>query len=104
MVGGSVTGGKGADNPAESYRERLFTWINTTFPHPDHAFHNGALNAASSVYMQQCIQDFVPEGMDLVLVRKPVCDRPALLLCGMRPGFGSTKNTQWRPCMQIRPF
>ena len=51
-----------------SYRERLFYWIRTVFPNQNHTFHNGALAAAPSSYMSQCIHDFAPPHSDLVFV------------------------------------
>ena len=58
----------GAATIGLSYRERLFHWIRTVFPNQNHTFHNGALAAAPSSYMSQCIHDFAPPHSDLVFV------------------------------------
>jgi len=58
----------GAATENLSYRERLFYWIRTTFPNSNHTFHNGALAAAPSSYMSQCIHDYAPPHADLVFV------------------------------------
>lgn len=60
--------GVGAATIDLSYRERLFYWIRSTFPNQNHTFHNGALAAAPSSYMSQCIHDFAPPHSDLVFV------------------------------------
>ena len=62
------TAGVGAATIDLSYRERLFYWIRTVFPNQNHTFHNGALAAAPSSYMSQCIHDFAPPHSDLVFV------------------------------------
>ena len=63
-----VAAGVGAESPNLSYRERVFEWIRKTFPHQNHTFFNGALAAASSTYIHQCINDFVPVDTDLAIV------------------------------------
>lgn len=60
--------GVGAATDDLSYRERLFYWIRTVFPNRNHTFHNGALAAAPSSYMSQCIHDYAPPYSDLVFV------------------------------------
>jgi hypothetical protein len=62
-----------------SYRERLFYWIRTVFPNQNHTFHNGALAAAPSSYMSQCIHDFAPPHSDLVFVEVRAHGLAALL-------------------------
>mmetsp|Transcript_5659 Transcript_5659/g.16154 ORF Transcript_5659/g.16154 Transcript_5659/m.16154 type:complete len:353 (+) Transcript_5659:372-1430(+) len=67
-VGGSVTAGVGAKSQNLAYRERLFYWIRKTFPNDNHVFANGALAAAPSSYMSQCIHDYAPLESDIVFV------------------------------------
>ena len=64
----ALAAGVGAETPNLSYRERLFEWIRDTFPHENHTFANGALAAAPSTYIHQCINDFVPANTDLAVV------------------------------------
>ena len=54
--------------PNLSYRERFFEWIRDTFPHENHTFANGALPAAPSSYIHQCIMDFAPHNTDLAVI------------------------------------
>jgi hypothetical protein len=70
--------GVGAATIDLSYRERLFYWIRTVFPNQNHTFHNGALAAAPSSYMSQCIHDFAPPHSDLVFVEVRLKSRPSV--------------------------
>ena len=47
MLGGSITVGHGPRDGQNSWVSRIETWINTTFPHPNHVFLNKAVPAVS---------------------------------------------------------
>ena len=44
-LGGSVTKGHGPLNITNSWVNRVFSWMNETFPHPDHVLSNQAIPA-----------------------------------------------------------
>ena len=68
VVGGSVTAGVGVLAANNSYVSRVYRWLNTTFPHPDHKFVTVALPATTSAYFAPCVNTALPNDTDLVLV------------------------------------
>lgn len=47
---------------------RIFSWINTTFPHPGHQVFNKAIPAVNAAYVSPCLNDLLPPDVDLVLM------------------------------------
>lgn len=56
MLGGSITVGHGPRDGQNAWVTRIESWINTTFPHPDHIFLNKAVPA-----VRLCIASLTPQ-------------------------------------------
>ena len=67
-LGGSVTVGHNVENKQTAWLYRVFDWVNTTFPHPDHEFINAAIPAVTSAYVAPCVLDLLPGNLDLVFL------------------------------------
>ena len=68
-MGGSVSAGVGVLQGNNSYVQRLYHWINTTFPHKDHRLLNFALPATTSAYYAPCVTSgLLPNNTDLVIL------------------------------------
>ena len=46
----------------------VFLFINETWPHANHTFHNSCKPATPSMLIDACLDSYVPEKVDLVLV------------------------------------
>ena len=67
-LGGSVTVGHNVQNKQTAWLYRVFDWINTTFPHPEHQFINKAIPAVTSAYIAPCVLNLLPDDLDLILL------------------------------------
>eukprot|EP00884_Botryococcus_braunii_P016639 jgi/Botrbrau1/3659/Bobra.0204s0049.1 len=78
VLGGSIMGGGEVyvlRQPTDSFVGQIFTWINETFPHPDHKFHNGALPATGSAFIAICLSHHLPyDDVDLVIMEFDIND------------------------------
>jgi len=75
IVGGSISVGHGSIDLRKSYANRVFAWLNSTFPdHGRLTLHNGAFGGSTSEYMSLCLQEHVPLNSDIVLVDYAVND------------------------------
>lgn len=53
----------------DSFVGQIFTWINTTFPHPDHKLHNGGVPATGSSFFSLCLKEHLMyEDADLIIL------------------------------------
>ena len=68
VVGGSVSAGVGVLQGNNSYAQRLYKWMNETFPHSEHRLLNFALPATTSAYFAPCITSLLPNSTDLVIL------------------------------------
>ena len=66
-LGGLITAAHGLPKEA-SYVERVFNWINATFPNPNHQFLNHGFSGATSAYVAPCVLETLPNEPDLVLL------------------------------------
>jgi hypothetical protein len=77
-LGGSITGGGDIYYPrlkTDSFVGQAFTWLNTTFPHAEHRFHNGALSATGSTLFAICLKGHIRyEDVDLVILEFDIND------------------------------
>ncbi|KAL7409798.1 hypothetical protein BDY24DRAFT_401796 [Mrakia frigida] len=71
-LGGSISIGQGCD--CSPWHEQVHTWINKTFPHPDHFHSDGAVGARGSDYFKFCHQEHIDTKADLVLMEMSVND------------------------------
>jgi hypothetical protein len=58
MLGGEALGGNGVYEPrleVEGAFGQIVQWINTTFPHKNHRFHNECVPSATSAFMSMCL-------------------------------------------------
>lgn len=78
VLGGSVTEGGDVYRMRahlDTYFGQFVSWINKTFPHPDHKFHNGALSATGSAFFSVCTDDRVKHtDVDLAILEFDIND------------------------------
>lgn len=67
-IGGSVTVGHNVEVKETAWLYRVFDWINTTFPNPNHQFLNKAIPAVTSAYVAPCVTDLLPPDLDLIFL------------------------------------
>lgn len=69
ISGGSITIGTGTKTFNEDgFFGRIVSWINATYPHPDHKFVNGGMGGSTSGYMAQCIERYLPSLSDMDII------------------------------------
>ncbi|KAK9861685.1 hypothetical protein WJX84_001496 [Apatococcus fuscideae] len=69
ISGGSITIGTGTKIFNEDgFFGRIVSWINATYPHPDHTFVNGGMGGSTSGYMAQCIERYLPSLSDMDII------------------------------------
>lgn len=73
-LGASVTRGIGATSPSLSYVSRFFEFLNTTFPHSEHQFHNRGIGGTNSGVYAVCAEHMVHEDADLVVIEFTIND------------------------------
>jgi hypothetical protein len=77
LLGGSVSEGGEVyfKRRSDSFFGQLTAWINETFPHPKHKFHNGALPATGSTFFSVCTQARVKySDLDIVILEFDIND------------------------------
>ncbi|GFZ51499.1 hypothetical protein JCM24511_09266 [Saitozyma sp. JCM 24511] len=75
ILGGSVTVGHSLVEGESTWGQILFDWINSTFPHPDHEWTNGAVPATGTDYFAACYDQHVPRNADLFVVETAINDK-----------------------------
>ncbi|QRW05670.1 capsule structure designer protein [Ceratobasidium sp. AG-Ba] len=73
VLGGSVTAGHGVLHP-EYWTDIFFDWWNTTFPHENNVFINGAVPATTTEYYSVCALEHIDEEVDLVIIEMAIND------------------------------
>eukprot|EP00884_Botryococcus_braunii_P006900 jgi/Botrbrau1/16210/Bobra.314_2s0004.1 len=77
-LGGSIMfGGETymARKEKDPFLSQMFMWLNASFPHPGHKFHNGAMPASESTFFATCLRDHLPhEDVDLVILEFDIND------------------------------
>jgi hypothetical protein len=80
VLGGSITAGGDVYHPrgdVDSFFGQLVQWINTTFPHKDHKFHNGGIPATGSSFFSICTDvSVLYTDVDIVLLEFDINDSP----------------------------
>ncbi|KAI7839277.1 hypothetical protein COHA_006975 [Chlorella ohadii] len=67
-IGGSVARGAGSTRPERAFPAMFFSFLNATFPHPQHTFLNKAIGGTTSGIFATCAEKLVPPETDLVVV------------------------------------
>ncbi|KAL4421416.1 hypothetical protein ABPG75_010707 [Micractinium tetrahymenae] len=73
-LGASVTRGIGATKPGRSYPQRLFQFLNASFPHSGHEFYNRGIGGTSSGVYAVCAEQMVHEDGDIVILEFTIND------------------------------
>ncbi|PRW56718.1 hypothetical protein C2E21_4783 [Chlorella sorokiniana] len=68
VIGGSVSRGAGSTRPDRAFPAMFFSFLNASFPHPQHAFLNKAIGGTTSGIFATCAEKLVPPETDLVVV------------------------------------
>lgn len=68
ILGGSITCGGDTRELGEVWWYRVFNWINATYPHEDHTYHNLCKSATPTMVAGACLQNELPKAIDLILV------------------------------------
>jgi hypothetical protein len=80
VLGGSITAGGDVYHPrgdVDSFFGQLVQWINITFPHKDHKFHNGGIPATGSSFFSICTDvSVLYTDVDIVLLEFDINDSP----------------------------
>lgn len=72
MVGGDIYYPR---RDTDAFPGQIFTWINETFPHPEHKLHNGALPATGTGFFAICLKEHLKyEDVDLVILEFDIND------------------------------
>ncbi|CAL5221891.1 g4156 [Coccomyxa viridis] len=67
-LGGSITAGQGVTMARDNYVERLYRWVQATFPNDQHRLLNKGLPGTTSAYVSPCALQIVPPDADFVLL------------------------------------
>eukprot|EP00887_Chlorella_sp_A99_P003010 scaffold9.g3010.t1 len=74
-IGGSVTAGAGVGNNLQwAYVSRFLSWINSTFPHPQHRLLNQGVAASTTGLYAVCTSAMVNENADLLVIESTLND------------------------------
>ena len=103
VLGGSITCGGNTRVEEEMWSYRVFMWINATYPHVNHTYMNSAKPATPSMVIAGCLDAYVPEDVDLVLLEVRgrlaclqicLCIEGIPFLCSI--SFGMLDGILWR--------
>ena len=99
VVGGSVSAGIGVLQGNNSYVQRLYKWIDTTFPHKNHKLLNFALPATTSAYFAPCITSgLLPNTTNLVILEFTFNDSEMALFHHQLDDRTRYASTQYGTC------
>lgn len=76
ILGGSMSLGHGC--ACSPFHRQVFDWWNTTFPHAENKYINGAVGARGTNYFKFCASEHLPASPHLVLLEHSLNDRPQL--------------------------
>ncbi|KAB5593862.1 hypothetical protein CTheo_2714 [Ceratobasidium theobromae] len=74
ILGGSVSAGHGVVHE-DCWTNIFFNWWNTTFPHENNVFTNGAVPATTTEYYSVCALEHIDQDVDLVIIEMAINDQ-----------------------------
>ena len=77
VLGGSISCGADTTRLDQEWTRRVFQFINNTWPHANHTFLNSCKPATPSMLIDACLDGYVPEKVDLVLMEVCCSASPA---------------------------